>query len=184
MDSNGLRFWMLSQLNDWLPPWRAVTAYIPRQSIVDPNGNIQVAQNAGTSDAIPPTWKTTLSETTVDAGISWINSGPGTWQPTTAYSAGQYILDSNGNLQCATAIALNGTTGAIQPIWPVAFGQSVVDGNVTWNCAGPTQAGLFYCSQSNRLQLRSVRTGAPPVEDFNTATSMATMRAGTLRAAW
>jgi phage tail-like protein len=172
MDSNGLRFWMLSQLNDWLPPWRAVTAYIPRQSIVDPNGNIQVAQNAGTSDAIPPTWKTTLSETTVDAGISWINSGPGTWQPTTAYSAGQYILDSNGNLQCATAIALNGTTGAIQPIWPVAFGQSVVDGNVTWNCAGPTQAGLFYCSQSNRLQLRSVRTGAPPVEDFNTATSM------------
>ena len=77
MDSNGLRFWMLSQLNDWLPPWRAVTAYIPGQGIVDPNGNIQIAQNAGTSDAIPPIWSTTLSQTTVDAGISWINSGPG-----------------------------------------------------------------------------------------------------------
>jgi phage tail-like protein len=172
MDSNGLRFWMLSQLNDWLPPWRAVTAYIPRQGIVDPNGNIQIAQNAGTSDAIPPAWKTTLSETTVDAGISWINSGPGSWQATTAFAAGQYILDSNGNLQCAVAIALNGTTGATQPAWPVALGQTVVDGNVTWSCAGPTQAGLFYCSQSNRLQLRSVRTGPPPVEDFNTATSM------------
>jgi len=172
MDSNGLRFWMLSQLNDWLPPWRAVTAYIPGQSIVDPNGNIQVAQNAGTSDAIPPTWSTTLSQTTVDAGISWINSGPGKWQPTTAFSVGQYILDSNGNLQCATAIALNGTTSASQPVWPMALGQTVVDGNVTWSCAGPTQAGLFYCSNNNRLQLRSVRTGPAPKEDFNIATNM------------
>ena len=57
-------------------------------------------------------------------------------------------------------------------MWPVALGQTVVDGNVTWSCAGPTQAGLFYCSQNNRLQLRSVRTGAPPVEDFTTATNM------------
>jgi len=97
MDSNGLRFWMLSQLNDWLPPWRAVTAYIPGQGIVDPNGNIQIAQNAGTSNAIPPVWSATLSQTTVDAGISWINAGPGTWQATTAFSAGQYILDSTCN---------------------------------------------------------------------------------------
>lgn len=172
MDSNGLRFWMLSQLNDWLPPWRAVTAYIQGQGIVDSNGNIQIAQNAGTSDATPRDWATTLSQTTVDAGISWINAGPGTWQPTAAFSAGQYILDSNDNLQCAVAIALNGTTGATQPVWPVALGQTVVDGNVTWSCAGPTQAGLFYCSQSNRLQLRSVRTGAPLAEDFNSATNM------------
>ncbi len=172
MDSNGLRFWMLSQLNDWLPPWRAVTAYIPGQSIVDPNGNIQVAQNSGTTDAISPTWNSAFSETTVDAGITWINSGPGSWQATTAFSAGQYILDSNGNLQCATTIALNGTTSDTQPAWPVALGQTVVDGNVTWSCAGPTQAGLFYCSKDNRLQLRSVRTGSPPVEDFTTATNM------------
>jgi len=173
MDSNGLRFWMLSQLNDWLPPWRAVTAYIQGQGIVDPNGNLQIAQNAGTTDAIPPVWNATLSETTVDAGISWINAGPSAWQATTAFSTGQYILDSNGNLQYAVAIASNGTTGATQPVWPVALGQTVVDGNVTWSCAGPTQAGLFYCSKNNRLLLRSVRTGAPPVEDFPTATNMA-----------
>jgi len=172
MNSNGLRFWMLSQLNDWLPPWRAVTAYIPGQGIVDPNGNIQIAQNAGTSNAIPPTWSTTLSQTTVDAGISWINSGPGIWQPTTAFSLGQYLLDPNGNLQCAVKIASNGTTGGTQPVWPVALGQTVIDGNVTWSCAGPTQSGLFYCSESNRLQLRSVRTGAPPAENFATATNM------------
>jgi phage tail-like protein len=172
MDSNGLRFWMLSQLNDWLPQWRAVTAYIPGQGIVDPNGNIQVAQNAGTSNAIPPVWSTTLSQTTVDAGISWINSGPGRWQAATAFSAGQYILDSNGNLQCAVKIASNGTSGATPPTWPTALGQTVVDDNVTWSCAGPTQSGLFYCSESNRLQLRSVRTGVPPTEDFATAVNM------------
>ena len=61
MDSNGLRFWMLSQLNDWLPPWRADTAYLSEQGIVDPNGNIQIAQNSGTSGAgAPATWKATL----------------------------------------------------------------------------------------------------------------------------
>ena len=172
MDSNGLRFWMLSQLNDWLPPWSGVTAYLTGQGIVDPNGNIQVAQNAGTSDAAQPTWSTVLSETTVDAGIVWINSGPVSWQPNAAYAVGQYILDSNGNLQCVSAIASNGTTGGSPPAWPMALGQTVVDGNVTWSCAGPSQSGLFFCSQTNRLQLRSMRTGGPFTENFNTATTL------------
>jgi len=172
MDSNGLRFWMVSQHNDWLPPWRAGTAYLAGQGIVDPNGNIQIAENSGTSDAVAPAWSSTIGQTTVDAGISWIDSGPGTWQASTAITAGQYILDSNGNLQRAVAIAGNGTTGATQPTWSRAIGQTTVDHNVTWSCAGPSQSGLFYCSDTNRLQLRSVRTGSPPVEEFNVATSM------------
>jgi phage tail-like protein len=172
MDSNGLQFWMLSQLNDWLPGWSAVTAYLAGQGIVDPNGNIQVAQNSGTTDAAQATWSTVLGETTVDAGVVWINSGPATWQANTAYAVGQYILDTNGNLQCVSATTSNGTTGGTQPVWPVTLTESVVDNNVTWTYSGPSQAGLFYCSKNNRLQLRSMRTGSPPVENFNTATTL------------
>jgi phage tail-like protein len=172
MDSNGLRFWMLSQLNDWLPPWRAVTAYVAGQSIVDANGNLQVAQNTGTSDAAQPSWNATPGQTTADAAIQWLNCGPRSWQANTVFKIGQYILDSNSNLQQVAAVKDSETTAATPPVWPTAFGETTDDGNVTWRCAGPSPAGLFYCSKSNRLQLRSLRTGAPPPEDFSTATSM------------
>ena len=93
MDSNGLRFWMLSQLNDWLPPWRAGTAYLAGQGVADPNGNIQIVQAAGKSDAAQPAWNTVIGQTTQDAGITWMNSGPGSWQAGTCFSVGQYGID-------------------------------------------------------------------------------------------
>jgi len=181
MDSNGLRFWMLSQLNDWLPPWRANTAYLAGQGIVDPNGNIQVMQNAGTSNATQPVaWNPAPGQSTKDASIFWMNSGPGTWKGSAVYAAGQYILDPNGNLQLAVAITGSGITNAIQPRWPTELGQTVVDGNVTWSCAGPSQAGLFHCSKNNTLQLRSMRTGGPPPETFSRAAALVELTPMTL----
>jgi phage tail-like protein len=122
MDSNGLRFWMLSQSNDWLPPWRAGTAYLAGQGVVDANGNLQIVQpmtasagNAGgISDATQPVWNTTTLGTTKDGSIVWQNQGPDTFQ-----------------------------------------------------------SGLFYCDQSKRLQLRSMRTNqAASAEDFTIATGL------------
>jgi phage tail-like protein len=244
MDSNGLRFWMLSQLNDWLPSWRASAAnsagpgswqpdityaagqyildsngniqiahvagrsgsnqpvwntatgqsttdatvtwinsgprswqanatYAVGQYILDSNGNIQIVQIAGKSDAREPGWDITIGQSTTDATVTWINSGPGPWRANTAYAAGKYALDSNNNLQCAI---IGGHSGGTPPAWQEAQTQTaadgVVDGTVTWVCTGPSQAGLFYCNKSNRLQLRSVRTGGPPPEDFTVATKM------------
>ncbi len=172
MDSNGLRFWMLSQLNDWLPPWRAVTAYRAGQGIVDPSGGIQIALNAGITDAEQPAWSSTLRQTTPDAGVTWINSGPVAWQANVACSVGQYVLAPNGNLQCVTALMGDSTTGLTPPLWARAQGQPTIDSNVTWTCLGPTQTGLFFCTSSNCLQLRSMRTDQPPVEDFTVSTAM------------
>jgi phage tail-like protein len=302
MDSNGLRFWMLNQLNDWLPPWRALAAYVTGQGIVDQNNCIQVVQSvqpasssgseppiwqttgfaatvealvtwinsgpssweantrfsvgqcirdsngnlqsvasvtkqgmtgamppawstttmqataddqvtwvsiqprawaanqvynvgqfvldsngnvqrvlvtrASKSGGAPPSWNSTIGRTTTDGQVTWINAGPGTWAANTPIQVGQYIQDPNGNLQLAIS-AINvadsptiGTTGALQPTWPTALGETVADGNLTWSCAGPSQAGLFYCSKSNTLELRSIRTGGPPPENLNTATTM------------
>ena len=143
MDSNGLRFWMLSQLNDWLPPWRANTVYLSGQGIVDPSGNLQVALTAGTSDAGPPaTWNAAVGKPTPDAGITWINSGPGaavdpllgTWRASAAFAVGQFILDSNGNLERAVAVTGNATTNATPPAWPATLGQTTLDGGITWSC--------------------------------------------------
>lgn len=173
MDANGLRFWMLSRLTDWLPGWRARTVYLAAQAIVDSNGHIQVAAGSpGTSsqsDAVPPAWNAAIGQTTKDGTITWTNAGPGAWQANATILAGQYILDPNNNLQSAPA---GGTTGAATPLWPAAIGQTVLDGSVIWTCAGPWQGGLSYCAQSNRLELRSVRGGGPPAEDLNAANTM------------
>jgi phage tail-like protein len=296
MDANGLQFWMLSQLNDWLPPWRAQTACVPGQSVVDPNGFIQTVssvQPAGSSGSTPPTWKTapfqvttealvtwinagpgqwqadtqfsagqcildpegylqavisvtgmgrtgvtepawstsivqptgdgqvvwaridpqpwlpgqtysvgqfivdsnnkvqrvlstrvgatggappqwnpTIGQPTTDGQVTWTNSGPGKWQANTVFPPGQYIIDSNGNLQVVLPSAGTNVTGSLQPTWPAAVGQTQVDGTITWLCAGAPQSGLFYCDTNSTLQLRSVRAGTPFLESFNQAAAL------------
>ena len=174
MDVNGLSFWMLSQQNDWLTPWRAQTPYLAGQALVDPNGNIQTVQAAGISDAAEPNWNSTLGQTTTDATLSWVNNGPITWAASLTVTPGQYLLDPNNNLQLALPTA-GGTavkTGTTAPAWPTALRQTVVDGGITWSCAGPPQPGLAYCATTKRLMLRSMRTGTLPAEDFFAATNL------------
>jgi phage tail-like protein len=115
MDSNGLRFWMLSQRDEWLPPWRPNTPYLLHQGVVDASGNLQAVTN------------------------------------------------TSGDSKSAGA----------EPLWPANAGETVTDGNLVWTCQGPSeQASLFYCNKRRRLQLRSLRTGNPPSEDFNQASNL------------
>jgi len=169
MDSNGLRFWMLSRAEDWFASWRANTVYVKGQGVVDPDGHIQIAQSSGKSDAKEPNWKTNIGGVTSDASVSWLNVGPGSWQASTAFLEDQYIVDPNGNLQ---RVLVEGVSGSTEPVWPQALNQTCSDNEITWSCAGPSQAGLFYCNSNQRLQLRSMRSGNPPVEDFDAATGL------------
>jgi phage tail-like protein len=90
MDANGLRFWMLSQLNDWFPSWRPGTTYLAGQDIVDPNGNIQIVQTAGQSGEASPKWNF-IGESTVDGNITWTCTGPA--------QDGLFYCNQNGRLQ-------------------------------------------------------------------------------------
>jgi hypothetical protein len=134
MDSNGLCFWMLSQHDDWLPPWRANSAYVVGQSVVDPNLHIQIVQSVqptGSSGATAPVWKAAPFEVTNELLVSWINAGPVAWQATTRFAVGQCITDSNGNLQSAIAVRGQGWSGAEQPVWGTSTVQKTVDGQIT-----------------------------------------------------
>lgn len=55
------------------------------------------------------------------------------WLGATAYSAGAYILASNGGVYTAT---VGGTTASTPPTWTYTIGATNTDGGVTWKCVG------------------------------------------------
>jgi uncharacterized protein (TIGR03437 family) len=63
------------------PLWRASTAYSVGQQIVDPAGNAQKVQTAGTSGTTAPVWNETLNGATTDGTVVWTNNGNGSDQP-------------------------------------------------------------------------------------------------------
>ena len=56
------------------------------------------------------------------------------WQPSTAYAVGQFIVTSNGNIH---VVQVAGTSGAIEPAWIPATGQTTKDGTIIWVNPGP-----------------------------------------------
>jgi len=147
--------------------WQPNTSYSAGQGILDSNGDIQIATIGGTSGAIPPAWSEGANATTLDVSVTWTNAGPLTWQKNTQYSAGQIIIDSNGNLQNATVqdtsgnalpIGTAGTSGAAVPGWNTTPGETTADGAITWVC-------LAYLSK-DVLQLQTLVGEAPYTTKF------------------
>jgi hypothetical protein len=64
-----------------------------------------------------------------------------TWVASHLYAAGSTVFptSANGRVYKTT---LGGTSAASQPTWPTNYGQTVVDGSVTWTCLGKTAAIL------------------------------------------
>ena len=126
--------------------WQPTTSYSTGQAIVDPAGNIQLANVGGTSSRTQPSWNdgggTTL--TTLDGSLKWLNGGTILWQASTSYALNQIIIDANGNIQVAQTA---GTSGTAQPIlWNTQPGIKTSDGTVIWTISS------FYSTDLSALQ--------------------------------
>ncbi len=166
LNSNGQNFWMLSQQNDWLPPWRAATAYLAGQGLVDPNGNVQIAQTAGVSDAAQPTWSTVGAGTTIDAGVTWLNRGADISQ------VGLFYCNSSRRLQLRSmrtnsppAEDFAAATNLVQTVpmtldtfgnyarWDAPAGLVVASGSGPSDAVPPDEVPIFFPAQPNVTDL-------------------------------
>jgi len=151
--------------------WQPGTSYSAGQAILDPGGNIQLASLGGVSGASQPAWNDGANATTLDAAVTWLNSGPLAWRPDTQYSANQVVIDSNGNLQCAVILDANGnprpagakgTSGRTAPAWSTTPAGTTTDGGITWIYLA------FY--SADLLQLKAVASQAPYTTTFTDST--------------
>jgi hypothetical protein len=115
--------------------WQASGPYSARQFVIDGNGTIQVILTAGTSGTTSPSWNTNFAGTTTDGTITWMNNGQWSWQPNTAYSKGQFVVDPTGFMQ---VVATPGTSAASPPNWfqPPVPGQSTTNDGIIWQAGG------------------------------------------------
>lgn len=127
--------------------WQPNTIYSTGQEILDTNLNIQVVANGGFSGATQPTWPSPGaggSIFTFDGSVEWVfKEGLGvvlgtSWSANTSEPQGLPILDTHGNLEVVTSIS--GTTGGVQPTWPLAVGSLTTDGTAHWVNAGPVDS--------------------------------------------
>jgi|GEM_PF-6256373 len=140
--------------------WQASTAYNQGDLVepTTPNGYVYQCTVAGTSGSSEPTWPTTIDDTVVDGTVTWKClricepgdearlPGMAAWQASTAYSQGDIVKPTTPNgfyYRCTVA----GTSDTAEPTWPTELGATVVDGGVTWECAGVAieeQTGANY----------------------------------------
>jgi len=116
-------------------PWKASTAYVVGQQVIDTHFQIQTVRVAGTSKAgAHPAWSVVSGATTADNTVRWLNQGPvaasyAVWQASQAYPLNQRIIDSNQNIQLVTTA---GTSKAgAHPVWNVNVNGATIDNTVS-----------------------------------------------------
>ncbi len=111
-----------------LMQWQSDTDFAVGEFIIDGNQNVQLVKTAGTSGGPPPNWPTAFGKITTDGSVTWIENGPSSWQPNTAFAAGQFVFDPDGNMQ---HILNAGTSGNTAPAWNGIY-LPTTDGTLTW----------------------------------------------------
>jgi hypothetical protein len=109
------------------------------------------------------------------AGGCIFNFKDSPWQPSTVYTAGQEIVDSNFHIE---VVETGGTSGTATPFWEISTGAATTDHTVTWLDQGLSTAatpaawesghlygvGVVILDSNNNLQRCTVRgsSGATP----------------------
>ncbi len=120
-------------------PWKASTAYVIGQEVVDTHFQVQVVDKAGTSGNKTPTWQTTVGLSTTDGTVHWLDQGltsaftPAAWKASHVYTKGTEILDSNNNIELVTTAGTSATTA---PAWSPTAGIVTADKTVRWKNVG------------------------------------------------
>ncbi len=120
------------------PTFGTVLMFTVGNFIFDSNGNIQVVVKTTATGAwgtTEPVWQSTPGQTTPDSNVTWLNNGPLLWQPSTAYVAGQFVVDPNGFMQVVTT---GGMSASSQPNWNRSVKATTPDG-IAWQASGNAQ---------------------------------------------
>jgi hypothetical protein len=129
-------------MNFNVQPWKASTAYAVGQVVLDSKLNVQVVRTAGTSKAgAHPAWNATIDGSTTDNTVRWTCQGPHlashpVWQPSHAYTAGQEIVDSNGNVEWVLTGGTSRTAAQGHPTWSLVISGPTNDATVHWHMVG------------------------------------------------
>lgn len=90
-------------------------------------------------------------------GSKWVQSAI-VWQASTAFKAGQFIIDPAGNIQTVTVA---GTSGTTQPSWNATHHGNTTDGTITWNNFAPALEQWGVTPPSNAPTVSPVAAGTP-----------------------
>lgn len=117
----------------------------------------QIWFNIGSSLATAPALFAALFPTWIDPSTT-----PASWTASNAYSAGQVIIDSLGNIEIVTTA---GTSGATVPTWNTNSGGTTTDGTVTWTNHGSWRPVTVFTLGTGKNGATAGDDGAEPMAD-------------------
>ena len=112
-----------------VPLWHPA-AYALNIVVIDAAGHLQQVTTAGTSGPVQPTFNDSGSTTT--DGLQWTDQGsPANWAGTTAFTAGQLVVDNSSPNPHVQQVVGAGTTGSSEGPFNTSGGYTT-DGSVVW----------------------------------------------------
>ena len=66
------------------------------------------------------------------------------WLPVNNYALGALTIPTRPNGFCYEVTTDGGSSGAVEPAWPVVIGQTVADGGLVWTCKAAFSFETFF----------------------------------------